>query len=243
MVEVFEYLRELNMAAILFRLLLAMFAGGILGLERARKRRPADSRTYMLVCTGAALAMLLGLYLYYMVTGEWAGAANELGVKTDISRFGAQVINGIGFLGAGTVLVNSKQQVKGVTTSAGLWASACMGLAIGAGFYECVILGVALMFLVMRLLPMLEDAIIEKAPYLNVYAEFDSWENLSTIIGCIKNQGEKVIDIDMDVEGSGFDKDINPSAVFYIQLTKKRPHSSVLIELACLDCVYTVDEV
>lgn len=132
--DIIAYLREMNMASVLFRLVLAMFAGGILGLERVRKRRPAGSRTYMLVSVGAALAMLLGQYEFAMVTGPWAEAAAEIGQRVDVSRFGAQVINGIGFLGAGTILVTGRQQVKGLTTSAGLWASACMGLAIGAGF-------------------------------------------------------------------------------------------------------------
>lgn len=86
----------------------------------------------MLVCLGAALTMLLSQYEYYMVTHEWAQLASEVGIRTDVSRFGAQVINGIGFLGAGTIIVTGRQEVKGLTTAAGLWASACMGLAIRA---------------------------------------------------------------------------------------------------------------
>ena len=102
-----SYLRELNMASLLLRLGLAMLAGGILGLGRVRKHRPAGSRTYMLVSVGAALAMLLGQYEYTMVTGAWAEIAGEIGQRVDVSRFGAQVINGIGFLGAGTILVTA----------------------------------------------------------------------------------------------------------------------------------------
>ena len=75
----------------------------------------------MLVCLGAALTVLLSLYEYTLVTGPWSALAAELGMKTDVSRFGAQVINGIGFLGAGTILVTGRQQVKGLTTAAGLW--------------------------------------------------------------------------------------------------------------------------
>ena len=136
---VIPYLREMNFVSVMFRLILAMVCGGMIGLERGRKRRPAGFRTYMLVCLGAALTMLLSQYEFAMVMGPWKGIAQELGMKTDVSRFGAQVINGIGFLGAGTILVTGRQEVKGLTTAAGLWASACMGLAIGAGFYECVV--------------------------------------------------------------------------------------------------------
>ena len=148
MMEGLAYLREMNVASVLLRLTVAMLFGGFIGLERERKRRPAGFRTYMLVCLGAALTMLLSQYESYMVTHAWHETAMEIGLRTDVSRFGAQVINGIGFLGAGTIIVTGKQEVKGLTTAAGLWASACMGLAIGAGFYECVLLGFLLILLI-----------------------------------------------------------------------------------------------
>ena len=121
--KIITVLREPNVYSTLFRLTLATICGGLVGLERVKKRRPAGFRTYMLVCLGAALTMLISQYLY------------KSGQTTDLSRLGAQVINGVGFLGAGTVIVTGRQQIKGLTTAAGLWASACMGLAIGAGFY------------------------------------------------------------------------------------------------------------
>ena len=186
--EELAYLREMNVASILLRLVLAMLFGGFIGLERERKRRPAGFRTYMLVCLGAALTMLLSQYEFYMVTGAWHETAELIGLRTDVSRFGAQVINGIGFLGAGTIIVTGKQEVKGLTTAAGLWASACMGLAIGAGFYECVLLGFALIFLTNRLLPMVEDAVIENARNMNLYVEFRTLDDLGDIIGRIKAQ-------------------------------------------------------
>ena len=178
MMEGLAYLREMNVASVLLRLTVAMLFGGFIGLERERKRRPAGFRTYMLVCLGAALTMLLSQYESYMVTHAWHETAMEIGLRTDVSRFGAQVINGIGFLGAGTIIVTGKQEVKGLTTAAGLWASACMGLAIGAGFYECVLLGFLLILLTNRLLPFVEDAIIESARNMNIYVEFQTLDNL-----------------------------------------------------------------
>ena len=112
MLACFDALRELNTVSILFRLALAMLFGGLIGLERGRKRRAAGFRTYMLVSLGAALTMLLGQYNFLMLETDWAALAAELGVKTDVSRFGAQVINGIGFLGAGTIIVTNRQEVK-----------------------------------------------------------------------------------------------------------------------------------
>ena len=107
MLQCLAYLRELNMASIMVRLLCAMAFGGAVGIERGRKRRPAGFRTYMLVCLGAALTMLLSQYMVYMQTGPWAVQIHDLGLKNDVARFGAQVVNGIGFLGAGTILVLS----------------------------------------------------------------------------------------------------------------------------------------
>ena len=104
MTETIAYLREFHFASVVLRLALAMLLGGCIGLERERKRRPAGFRTYMLVCLGAALTVLLSLYEYTLITGPWSALAAELGMKTDVSRFGAQVINGIGFLGAGTIV-------------------------------------------------------------------------------------------------------------------------------------------
>ena len=104
MTETIAYLREFHFASVVLRLALAMLLGGCIGLERERKRRPAGFRTYMLVCLGAALTVLLSLYEYTLVTGPWSALAAELGMKTDVSRFGAQVINGIGFLGRRGIL-------------------------------------------------------------------------------------------------------------------------------------------
>ena len=145
------------------RLLLAICIGGGIGWERARSHHPAGVRTHMLVTIGAAVIMLLGS----QTVGEFVGTANS-----DPARLGAQVISGIGFLGAGTILVTGRQEVKGLTTAAGLWASACMGLAIGAGFYECVVLCTVLIFLCMRFLPAFENYLVEKARFINIYVEF-----------------------------------------------------------------------
>ncbi len=130
-----QYLRELHFASVVVRLALLRCCSAAASVWSADARRPAGFRTYMLVCLGAALTVLLSLYEFTMVTGPWSDISAEIGIKTDVSRFGAQVINGIGFL-AQELLVTGRQQVKGLTTAAGLWASACTGLAVGAGFYE-----------------------------------------------------------------------------------------------------------
>lgn len=241
MIPEWSYLHELNIVSVALRLILAMLSGGLIGLERGRKRRPAGFRTYMIVCLGAALTMLLSQYEYTMVSGPWAELAGEVGIKTDVSRFGAQVINGIGFLGAGTILVTGRQQVTGLTTAAGLWASACMGLAVGAGFYSCVLIAFPLIFLCVRLFPVIDNFIQQSARDMNIYIEFGSLNNVGTIINCIKEQDMQIFDV--DIERGSEKRSRYPNAVFSIRLNKKQTHTQVLSCLAELNCIRMIEEI
>lgn len=129
--EKFGFLMHLTWVTVLIRVALATLCGGSVGIERAYRGRPAGFRTHILVCLGASLTMMTNQFIF-----------DTIG-STDPARFGAQVISGIGFLGAGTILVRKNNRVSGLTTAAGLWASACMGLAIGIGFYEGALLACA----------------------------------------------------------------------------------------------------
>ena len=116
MESVFEYLRQLNTVSMMLRIVLAVVMGGLLGLERERKSSPAGFRTYMLVAIGSTVTMMLSQYLDIMLDTRWLTQAQALGVQHDVSRFGAQVINGVGFLGAGTIILTGRKRVKGLTT-------------------------------------------------------------------------------------------------------------------------------
>ena len=236
-----DYLRELNLASDFLRLTLAMFFGGMIGIEREKKRRPAGFRTYMLVCLGATLAGIISQYNYVMINTVFADIASEIGRNTDVTRIGAKVIGGVGFLGAGTIIVTDRQEVKGLTTAAGLWASACMGLAIGAGFYECVILAFLLMFLCIRLLPYLENYMVERARNMNLYIEYASFDNIGLIIGKIKAQGAQIYEVNID--RSSERKGQYPSAVFTIRLAPNTHHAQVIAAISELDDVMTIDEI
>ncbi|MDO5784962.1 MAG: MgtC/SapB family protein [Eubacteriales bacterium] len=241
MIRALDFLREFTFASVAFRLLLAMLSGGMIGLERGRKGRPAGFRTYMLVCLGAALTMLLSQYETALLETRWAALAQEIGLRTDASRFGAQVINGIGFLGAGTIIVTGRQQVKGLTTAAGLWASACMGLAVGAGFYECVFLSFILIFLCVRVFPLIDNVIHENAKVMHIYIEFESMNDVGTLINRLKSQELQIVDV--DIERSREKHYPHPSATFSIHMHQRQPHSRILSSLADLDCVYTIEEI
>lgn len=234
-------LRELNTVSVLVRLTLAMVFGGAIGLERERKRRPAGFRTYMLVCLGAALTMLLGQYEAHMLLTRWDSMVPTVSGQTDISRFSAQVINGIGFLGAGTVIVTGRQEVKGLTTAAGLWTSACMGLAIGAGFYEGVLLGFILVFLCVRLLPAVENVMMERARNMNIYVEFNSLDDIGDIIARIKSQDVAIYEVELDRGHK--ERSQNPSAVFFVRLKHRELHTRVLAAISELETVHMIDEI
>ena len=241
MEELFNYFREFNIASVTLRLALAMFCGGIIGLERGRKHRAAGFRTYMVVSLGATLTMLLGQYEHYMITHNWSQIAAEIGTKIDVTRFGAQVINGIGFLGAGTILVTDHHQIKGLTTAAGLWTSACLGLAIGAGFYECIILALLLMFFAIKILPVAEEYIVENSQYMNIYIEFRSLDNVGAIIGCIKAQNAQILDIEIERQEESRSK--SPGGAFALRINRKTVHTQILTAISELDVVHSIKEI
>lgn len=239
--QLMEYLRELNMTSVCLRMLLGIVFGGFIGMERASKHRAAGFRTYMLVCLGAVITMLLGQYEHQMLTSVWRSTAEATGLKTDVARFGAQVISGIGFLGAGTIIVTGRQEVKGLTTGAGLWACACMGLAIGAGFYECVLLSFVLIVLAIRVLPAVEAFVVDHARNMNLYVEFESLDDIGSIIACIKSQNAQIYQV--DISRGRDETNRHPNAVFAIHLKKGRMHEQLMVCLSEIDHVYFIEAI
>ena len=138
---------------------MAIVLGGMIGMERGLKNRPAGLRTYMLVCLGACIVMLTNQYVY-----------EAFGVGDPV-RMGAQVVSGIGFLGAGTIIVTARNQIKGLTTAAGLWASACVGLALGIGLYAVSIMGSVAIFVILTLLHELDFRMRRSTKQVEVYVE------------------------------------------------------------------------
>ena len=225
---------------LLIRLSVASLCGGLIGIERGRKHRAAGFRTYMLVCMGAALTMVLGTYLSAMLASELWNLNPDLDyTKTDVSRFGAQVINGIGFVGAGTMIITGRQQIKGMTTAAGLWASACMGLAIGAGFYSAALIGCLCIFLTIVVFSKLETFILSHSRNINLFVEFENTDDLSTIIEKIKEQNIRIFDVEITkAKGTAF-----PNAIFSLQLPKKKSHTVVMTAVAEVENVRTIEEI
>ncbi len=175
--------RELTLLSIIIRILCAVIIGGFLGLERELKNRPAGMRTYMLVCTGACLIML---------TNQYAVQAYATG---DPMRLGAQVVSGIGFLGAGTIIVTRRNQIKGLTTAAGLWAAAGVGLALGIGFYEGAIVGGLAIYLVMTILQAIDNKLHKHSHRAEIYVELSPELSLRRFLSNVRELGLTVPDI------------------------------------------------
>ena len=223
-----EVLKELNTVSVTVRLLLSLICGGILGVERGRKKRPAGFRTYMLVCMGAALVMITNQY----ITEVYGG--------TDPARMGAQVISGIGFLGAGTIIVTGRNRVRGLTTAAGLWAAACVGLSLGIGFYTGAVVGCVLIFVVMALLQGLDDWVMSSTKVINLYVEFDQMTDVGVFLRFAKEQGFRISDLEMTrANGIG---DSGIAILCTLRLPKKKPHAEILQMLSAAEKVRYVEE-
>ncbi len=161
------------MGSVLLRLGLALVAGSIVGGERGHKNRPAGLRTYVLVCLGAALATMTNLY----ISEQYGG---------DATRIPSQVISGIGFLGAGTILVTKRNQVRGLTTAAGLWAVASLGIAIGAGFYSAAVIAFFFALFALHTLSRVDRHLIDKSGRTSVYIELERPADLTHLIRILR---------------------------------------------------------
>ncbi len=180
-----SWFQEFCTETVIFRIFLAALIGGLLGLERQRKNSPAGLRTNILVCIGACLVMMTNQFVSIMYSG--AG---------DPSRMGAQVVSGIGFLGAGSIIVTGRNQIRGITTAACLWTSACCGLAIGIGFYEGAIVGVITILIVVTTLGRMDRLIRKKSKYLEVYIEYKTEKySFSKYIEYIRNNSFDIVNI------------------------------------------------
>ena len=211
------------------RLVTAIICGGVIGLERERKRRPAGFRTHILICLGAAMTTLTSQYLVL-----------NLRLFTDMARLGAQVIAGIGFIGAGTIIITKRRQVKGLTTAAGLWAAAIVGLCCGAGFFEGAIIATVIILLAEIVFAKLEYFIVSNARIFNLYVEYAETSKLGTIVDTIKKTGAYIVDMEITKKGS--DEGKNPCAVFSIRTPRKIKHQAMMTMLAKLDGVISVEE-
>lgn len=225
MEKIIEYLSELNLVTTVIRLVLAMIVGGVVGIERGKQGRAAGMRTHILVCVGSALTVMIGIYMY------------NLGMSTDPMRISAQVISGIGFLGVGTILLKGRFQITGLTTAAGLWATAAIGLAVGAGFYFAALIAFAVTVLTVTILHSFEYRLTKRYNRFGIYMEIPSDTLVRTAIDALKDR-YRVSDVQVTSPRSGKASNVGIEAnVIISSKTKSITPDDVAKELESLDFV------
>lgn len=229
MLSIFDSLRDVTFVSVSARMILAAMCGGVIGIERECKRRPAGFRTHILICLGAAMTTMTSQYLYLVMH-----------YYTDIARLGAQVVAGVGFIGAGTIIVTRRQRVKGLTTAAGLWAAAIVGLSIGGGFYEGGILATALILLAELVFSKLEYHILKTSPEINLYMEYADRSSLENVLTLYREQKVKILN--MEITRSVGSAHHNACAIFALRLNKKCHAENLLSALHSMDGVIFVEE-
>ena len=197
--EIMDYLRDINIASVTIRLVLAMLMGGTIGLERGKQGRAAGMRTHIFVCMGATLTTMIG---YFSLQSSGTG---------DPLRVAAQVISGIGFLGVGTILLKGRFQITGLTTAAGLWCAAAIGIALGSGFYEGALVTFACSVLTVTIFWRVEYMLNKKNRRFGIYVEICSDKYVRTAIDNISSK-LRVTDIQVTAPRSGISGNVGIEA-------------------------------
>ena len=228
MLEIFDFQRvDINVLTISVRLVLALICGGIIGLERERKSRPAGFRTHILICIGAAMTTLTSQYII------------SQGFNTDVARLGAQVIAGIGFIGAGTIIVTKRKSVKGLTTAAGLWASAIVGLCAGAGFIEGALITTVIIIIAELVLARFEYFVISNSSTTTIFVEYSDTSKLTSIVETVKDNSSYIRDIEITKSNS---ENNTSCAIFSIQMPRRKSHEKLINLISNIEGVVSVEE-
>ena len=229
MLSVFDPIRDISVLSVSLRMVLAVLCGGAIGIEREFKRRPAGFRTHILICLGAAMTTLTSQYLSLIMH-----------YYTDMARLGAQVVAGIGFIGAGTIIVTKRQRVKGLTTAAGLWTVAIIGLALGGGFYEGALVVTLLVLVAELFFSKMEYRLLNSAPEINLYVEYADTASMEQILKRFREAGVKILNMEI-TRSTGSEKH-NACVIFSLRLNKKCTAEQVLAVANTTEGVVLVEE-
>ena len=227
MLRCLDFLRAMDLPGITLRVVLALVCGGMIGIERAEKRRPAGFRTHILICLGAAIAAMTSVHLF--VTMHY---------YLDVARMGS-VVSGIGLIGAGTIMVTRRRRVKGLTTAAGLWVVAIVGLCCGFGFYEGAVYTTIMVLVAEVFFSKLEYRLLRNNKEINVYVEYTKPSCLEEIVDRCHMLGVKIVDLEM-ARKSG--EDSASSAVLALSSRQGAGREEILQALAGVEDVITVVE-
>ena len=223
------------------RLLLAVIISGFIGYERELNNRAAGFRTHILVCVGAAVTSLIQVYTFEQVQATILSDPRFQGaISADMLRLGAQVISGVGFLGVGTI-IHEKGSVKGLTTAAALWTTACMGLAIGIGFYSTAIVGCILISFVTFALHRIDNIILSKSKIMDVYIEYENTSSIGIIIDKIK---KNMIHVDaVEIVRPSYDNSTTMAAILTLRVKKREWRYDLVAKVCEIEGVTFAEEI
>ena len=216
--EILSYLKDFNLLSITLRLTLSVLLGGLIGMERGRRGRAAGLRTHVLVCLGASMTSLLGVFI-----------TKELALSSDASRIAAQVISGIGFLGAGTIITKGRFRVSGLTTAAGLWATASIGLALGYAFFEGALIATLLIVLTITVLFHFEARLNRKNARMGIYIELSDVLQVTATIAVLLDRFHAT-DLQVTPPRSGVHNHVGFEATVYtgkLKLNEEELHRQI----------------
>ncbi len=221
-------LREVTYISVAVRIVMAVIFGGIIGIERGMKNRPAGLRTYMLVCVGSCLIMLTNQYLF------------QVSDTGDPMRLGAQVVSGIGFLGGGTIIVTKHNQIKGLTTAAGLWTCAGVGLALGVGFYEAAIVAGFSVFTILTLLQRWDNRLHRRTRIMELYIEFVDNLSIGDLIRELRALDVEVSGVQL--ESSGIQEEGTRALIATLKSKKRGEHQILMADIQKIQGVVHLEE-
>lgn len=226
--NIFKYMFEMNYyISIIIRLIIAMIMGAVIGYERAYKKSTAGLRTFSIVCMAAALTMIINEYLISLYgTG-------------DPARLAAQVISGIGFLGMGSIILTSRNQIRGLTTAATLWATAILGLAIGAGMILSSVITFIIMMFIITVMSHLSKHLERYNRVITIYLEVDKSAGLQQITEALHERGYDVIQLEKHKASPEGDLMIQLD----IDLKGRYLHSDIIYQLSQLENIHYIEEV
>lgn len=227
---IIDYLQGMDDLAVAIRLVIATACGSLIGWERVVRRHSAGIRTFALVSLGSAVATVLNIYLALMPN-----------LNADVSRIPAGVVSGIGFLGAGTILVTGRNQIKGLTTAATLWVASCMGMAFGAGYLSVGFVCFILVLIANLLLMHLSTRVEENSRYVSLYIEVEETNGIKKLRKSFKEMGYQITSMNKtkDKTLSGTDT----ALMIDLDFKKRHSHLKLIDELNNLDFVSYVEEV
>lgn len=222
------YIEQFNLLSVFIRLLLSTVLGSLIGIERGSHGQAAGVRTFSIVCLGAAMTM---------ITDEYIVSIYNTG---DPARLSAQVISGIGFLGAGAILVTGKNSIRGLTTAASLWSTACLGIIIGSGYIVGALIAFLMIGFIMIVLTPISHYIEEHIPKMCVYLEVDRNYGLSKLYEYTKSKDIKIISVEKQQKQSLKEEDTVLIITFNLQ--NKICHTDIIAELNNIEYIHYIEE-